>query len=42
LALMGGGEVPRRDFLDHILLAQTLPPLRWHFDPIYWAELHLS
>jgi len=42
LALMGGGEVPRRDFLDHILLAQTLPPLRWHFDPIYWVELHLS
>jgi leucyl/phenylalanyl-tRNA--protein transferase len=39
LSLMGGGEVPRSQFLNHILLAQTLPPLRWHFDPLYWAEL---
>jgi leucyl/phenylalanyl-tRNA--protein transferase len=39
LSLMGGGEVARSQFLDHILLAQTLPPLRWHFDPLYWAEL---
>jgi leucyl/phenylalanyl-tRNA--protein transferase len=39
LSLMGGGEVPRSQFIDHILLAQTLPPLRWHFDPLYWAEL---
>ncbi len=39
LSLMGGGEVPRSQFLDHILHAQTLPPLRWHFDPLYWAEL---
>ena len=39
LSLMGGGEVPRSQFLDHILLAQTLPPLSWHFDPLYWAEL---
>jgi leucyl/phenylalanyl-tRNA--protein transferase len=39
LASMGGAEVSRRAFLDHILLAQALPPLRWHFDPLYWAEL---
>jgi leucyl/phenylalanyl-tRNA--protein transferase len=39
LALMGGGEMPRREFLDHILLAHAMPPLRWHFDPLYWAEL---
>jgi len=39
LASMGGAEVSRRAFLDHILLAQALPPLRWHFDPLYWLEL---
>ena len=39
LALMGGGEVPRAKFLDHIRLAQAHPPLQWVFDPLYWAEL---
>jgi leucyl/phenylalanyl-tRNA--protein transferase len=39
LALMGGGELPRREFLEHIRVAQTLPPLRWQFEPLYWAEL---
>jgi len=39
LALMGGGELPRREFLEHIRVAQALPPLRWQFDPLYWAEL---
>ena len=39
LALMGGGEMPRLEFLDHILLAQALPPLPWHFDPLYWDVL---
>ena len=39
LALMGGGELPRREFLEHIRVAQTLPPLRWQFEPLYWSEL---
>ena len=39
LALMGGGELPRREFLEHIRVAQMLPPLRWQFEPFYWAEL---
>jgi leucyl/phenylalanyl-tRNA---protein transferase len=39
LALMGGGELPRREFLEHIRVAQMLPPLRWQFEPLYWAEL---
>jgi len=39
LALMGGGELPRREFLEHIRVAQTLPPLRWQFEPLYWAEI---
>ena len=42
LALMGGGELPRRDFLEHIRVAQTLPPLHWQFEPLYWAELSTS
>lgn len=39
LALMGGGELPRREFLEHIRVAQTQPPLHWQFEPLYWAEL---
>ena len=39
LALMGGGELPRREFLEHIRVAQALPPLRWQYEPLYWAEL---
>jgi leucyl/phenylalanyl-tRNA---protein transferase len=39
LALMGGGELPRHEFLEHIRVAQALPPLRWQFESLYWAEL---
>ena len=39
LASLGAREIPRTDFLQHIATAQTLPPLRWHFDPSYWDGL---
>jgi leucyl/phenylalanyl-tRNA--protein transferase len=39
LALMGAKEIPRTDFLSHIYQAQTLPPVDWQFQPIYWLEI---
>jgi leucyl/phenylalanyl-tRNA--protein transferase len=39
LASMGAGEVTRADFLSHIETAQTLAPVHWDFDPLYWSEL---
>ena len=42
LALMGGEEVARSEFLTHVRHAQTLAPLHWHFEPLYWAEITSS
>jgi leucyl/phenylalanyl-tRNA--protein transferase len=39
LALMGARELPRQTFLRHIQKAQTMPPVDWHFQPLYWSEL---
>jgi leucyl/phenylalanyl-tRNA--protein transferase len=39
LASLGAREIPRADFLHHIASAQTLAPLRWHFDTRYWDEV---
>lgn len=39
LALMGGSEIPRSEFLSHIQQAQVRPPVHWNFEPLYWEEL---
>jgi leucyl/phenylalanyl-tRNA--protein transferase len=39
LASMGAGEIPRDRFLERVHEAITLPPLTWHFDPLYWRHI---
>lgn len=39
LASLGGREIPRAEFLQHIEEAQAQPPLHWKFDPVYWTAL---
>ena len=39
LASLGGREIPRAQFLQHMDGAQRQPPLRWQFDPVYWTAL---
>ncbi len=39
LASLGAREIPRREFVRHVAREATLPPARWHFDPVYWNSL---
>ena len=39
LASLGGREITRSAFLEHICQAQTLPDPSWVFDPLYWDAL---
>lgn len=39
LASLGGHEIPRADFLQHLARARDLPAPRWQFDRLYWNEL---
>lgn len=39
LASLGGREMPRADFLEHIEKTRCQPTIAWIFDPVYWNEL---
>lgn len=39
LASLGAREISRADFLQHIERQRALPPVPWHFEPLYWHEL---
>jgi leucyl/phenylalanyl-tRNA--protein transferase len=42
LVLMGGSEIPRSEFLNHIRQAQERPAVQWNFEALYWDELSPS
>jgi leucyl/phenylalanyl-tRNA--protein transferase len=39
LASLGAQEIPRNVFLQHIERAQLVPPVKWHFSPLYWKHI---
>ncbi|MFD0669520.1 leucyl/phenylalanyl-tRNA--protein transferase [Ramlibacter sp. MAHUQ-53] len=39
LASLGAREIDRGDFLAAVARGTEAPPLRWHFDSVYWREL---
>lgn len=39
LASLGAAEIPRAQFIEHIQMAQTLPPIDWAGETLYWSEL---
>ena len=39
LASLGAKEMPRREFIAHIALAQKKPNLDWRFSPLYWQHV---
>ena len=39
LASLGGREIPRARFADHLRQAQRHAPLQWNFESLYWDEL---
>lgn len=39
LASLGAHEIPRAEFLQHLLQAQQHPPMHWQFTPLYWDAL---
>ena len=42
LASLGAFEIDRGRFLRHVKLSQTLAPVSWQFDPLYWTEIFSS
>jgi leucyl/phenylalanyl-tRNA--protein transferase len=36
LATLGAGEIPRSAFVARVQGSIALPPLVWHFEPLYW------
>jgi leucyl/phenylalanyl-tRNA--protein transferase len=38
LASLGASEIPRARFLERVRMAIAQPPMRWHFDPLYWEH----
>ncbi len=39
LASLGAREIARRDFVTAVADARLRPPLKWQFEPVYWAQL---
>jgi leucyl/phenylalanyl-tRNA--protein transferase len=39
LKSLGATEIPRQDFLEHVVLAQQKSAPIWRFDPLYWQHL---
>lgn len=39
LASLGASEMPRERFVAHVARAREEAGPRWHFEPVYWAEL---
>jgi leucyl/phenylalanyl-tRNA--protein transferase len=39
LASLGANEMPRNQFVNRVRGAIEESPMRWHFDPLYWAHL---
>ena len=39
LASLGAAEIPRTQFIEHLLQAQTQPPIDWARETLYWHEL---
>ena len=39
LASLGAAEMPRAEFVQKVREAIKKPELRWHFEPVYWADL---
>ena len=39
LASLGASEIPRAQFIGHIRQAQTLAPIDWAGETLYWSEL---
>lgn len=39
LASLGAAEIPRTQFIEHLLQAQTRPPIDWARETLYWHEL---
>jgi len=39
LASLGAREIPRADFVAQVAQNTKKPPVRWHFEPVYWNEL---
>ena len=39
LASLGATEIPRTQFIEHLLQAQTQPPIDWARETLYWHEL---
>ena len=39
LARLGGGEIPRSQFLDNVRQAIAMPAPTWQFNPLYWQPL---
>ncbi len=39
LRSLGGQEIPRAEFAEHVSQASTEAPLRWAFENLYWKSL---
>jgi leucyl/phenylalanyl-tRNA--protein transferase len=39
LASLGAAEMPRKVFLEQIVLAQARPNVDWQFTPLYWQHI---
>ncbi|HSW20502.1 MAG TPA: leucyl/phenylalanyl-tRNA--protein transferase [Ramlibacter sp.] len=39
LASLGAREIARSEFVEAVARRAADPPLRWHFEPVYWREL---
>ncbi len=39
LSSLGAHEIPREQFVSHVMQVRNLPAPQWQFEPIYWNEL---